>query len=159
MTKIENGKNKHEIEWENEHPYVSLSTAMWFINQNGFRVKTRPTFIKLEKTYALPYQVVHTGSTRPRRRYSKEGLKDFVQHPEKYLILNKEGLFAYLAQHGFECETDEDFEELQKFYRIPCIIRDPNKPHEKIYTIKELEPFVNDPTKFAIKRQSLDELE
>lgn len=147
-----------------EQKYVSLQDAIKFINENGgFNVKTRATFAKLEEKYSLPYEIVHTGSRRPRRRYSKKGLEDFVQNPQKYLILNDQGLYAYLTQHGFPVENAEDFKNLQRYYKIPSVIRDPNKPEEQIYIIKLLEHFVQNPVKYAIKRRNIphpeDEIE
>lgn len=151
--------NDWRKEWESSLTYVSYDAARSFLNAHGFSTQTRPTFIKLEENYALPYQEIQTGRNRPKRQYSKKGLEDFVRNPQKYLILNEEGICDYLDSHGFPCKDIEDFENWKKKYAIPCIIRNPNKPKEKIYTIKELEKFIKNPEQYAIRRKDYHENE
>lgn len=152
MTDPKVKKDDWQKEWEENLTYISYDAAKSYLNAHGFSTQTRPTFAKIEEKYALPYQEIQTGRERPKRQYEKEGLQDFVKNPQKYLILTPEGIYNYLTDHGFPCSNDHDFEEWKKYYAIPYILRDPNKPKDKIYTIKELEKFVKNPLKYAIKR-------
>lgn len=152
-----NSSNNEEWKekWDESLTYVPIEVAIKYLSAHGFASQTKPTLYKLDEKYALPYQDIQSGKERAKRHYYKEGLEDFVRNPQKYLILNKEGLYSYLTDHGFPCKNDEQFEELKKYYVIPYILRDPNKPEDKMYTIKELEKFVENPKKYAVKRNDI----